>query len=204
MPAENIILEMIDHHAKAGMNLRELFFRENRELIKTVGRETALCLAGGNKILLCGNGGSAADAQHLAAEFVNRFELDRPPLPAIALTTDSSILTAIGNDFSFEQIFSKQVQALGNQGDMLFAISTSGNSTNVLRAIEVAKEKQMLVVGLTGNTGGKMASVCDYLFNVPEANTALVQEIHIALEHLLCRLTDYYLFENALLLEPYL
>ncbi len=204
MSSNNLSLEIIDNHARAGLRLREEFFSANQELIAKTALEVALCLARGGKILLCGNGGSAADAQHVAAEFVNRFQLDRPPLPAIALTTDSSNITAIGNDFSFEQIFSKQVLALGSPGDILIAISTSGNSPNVLKAIEAAQERRVTTIGLTGNTGGKMAGMCQFLLNVPDKNTALVQEVHLAVEHLICRLTDYYLFENASLLEPHL
>lgn len=204
MSSNNLSLEIIDNHAQAGLRLRKEFFSANQELIAKTALEVALSLARGGKILLCGNGGSAADAQHVAAEFVNRFQLDRPPLPAIALTTDSSNLTAIGNDFSFELIFSKQVLALGSPGDILIAISTSGNSPNVLKAIEAAQERGVITIGLTGNTGGKMAGMCQFLLNVPDKNTALVQEVHLAVEHLLCRLTDYYLFENASLLEPYL
>lgn len=204
MSSNNLSLEIISNHARAGLRLREEFFLANQELIANAALELALCLARGGKILLCGNGGSAADAQHVAAEFVNRFQLDRPPLPAIALSTDSSIITSIGNDFSFEQIFSKQVLALGNPGDILIAISTSGNSPNVLKAIEAAQERKVLSIGLTGGSGGKMAGMCQFMFNVPDSNTALVQEVHLAVEHLLCRLTDYYLFENASLLEPHL
>lgn len=167
MSSNNLSLEIIHNHAQAGLRLREEFFSANRELIAKTALELALCLARGGKILLCGNGGSAADAQHVAAEFVNRFQLDRPPLPAIALSTDTSILTSIGNDFSFEQIFSKQVLALGNPGDILIAISTSGNSPNVLKAIEAAQERRVATIGLTGNTGGKMAGMCQFMLNVP-------------------------------------
>ena len=197
-------LEIITQHSNAGAKLREDFFNTNKELVAKVALELALCLARGNKILICGNGGSAADAQHVAAEFVNRFQINRPPLPAIALTTDCSAITAIGNDFGFEQIFSKQVQALGNAGDVLIAISTSGSSPNVLRALEVAQEQKLVCVGLTGNTGGKMAELCNFLLNVPDKNTALVQEVHLSIEHLLCKLSDYYLFENASLLQAHL
>jgi D-sedoheptulose 7-phosphate isomerase len=130
--------------------------------------------------------------------------MDRPPLPAIALSTDTSVLTAIGNDFGFDLVFSKQVQALGNPGDMLIALSTSGNSKNVLKAVEAARERGVAVLGLTGGTGGSMAGLCDLLIVVDDKRTPLIQEIHITVGHLLCGLTDYYLFENRAELAPYL
>ncbi len=198
------VLTLITEHAEAGAELRRRFFAAHARLVASAALRMALSLARGNKLLFCGNGGSAADAQHLAAEFVNRFILDRPPLPALALTTDSSILTAIGNDFGFDLVFSKQVQALGNPGDMLVALSTSGNSANVLRAIEAARERSLFVLGLTGGAGGAMAPLCDMLIAVDDARTPLIQEIHIAVGHLLCGLTDYYLFENVAELRPYL
>ena len=194
----------VREHAQAGVRLREHFFAENTDLIVDVARTLALCLARGGKILFCGNGGSAADAQHLAAEFVNRFVIDRPPLAAIALTTDTSILTAIGNDFDYNQIFSKQVQALGVPGDVLVGISTSGNSENIVRAFLAAQENSLTTIGITGRNGGNLAPLSDMLINVPEQSTALIQEIHITVGHLLCRLVDYFLFQNALALEPYL
>ncbi len=191
-------------HAKDGAELRTRFFAANAEHIAGIALRMALTLARGNKLLFCGNGGSAADSQHLAAEFVNRFIMDRPPLPAIALTTDTSILTAIGNDFGFDRVFSKQVLALGAPGDMLVAFSTSGNSANVLLALEAARERSVTTLGMTGNKGGKMASLCDLCINVDDPRTPLIQEIHIAVGHLLCGLTDYYLFENVAALSPYL
>jgi len=198
--AKNRVLE----HAEAGARLREQFFAENADLVVEAAKTLAVCFARGGKVLLCGNGGSAADAQHLAAEFVNRFELDRPPLPAIALTTDSSIVTAIGNDFEYNQIFSKQVRALGVSGDVLIGISTSGNSENVAQAFLAARENSVVTIGLTGKDGGKIAELSDMVINVPEHSTALIQEIHITIGHLLCRLVDYFLFQNALALAPYL
>ena len=195
---------IVTRHAQAGARLREEFFAQNTTRVVEAARAMAICLAKGGKILFCGNGGSAADAQHLAAEFVNRFVLDRPPLAAIALTTDSSILTAIGNDFGYDQVFSKQVQALGNPGDILVGISTSGNSGNVIKAFEAAREEGVTTLGLTGRDGGRMAALSDILIHVPEQSTALVQEIHITAGHLLCGLVDYFLFQNALALAPYL
>ncbi|SAL31020.1 phosphoheptose isomerase [Caballeronia humi] len=146
-------------------------------------------LANGSKILACGNGGSAADAQHFAADLIGRFERERPGLPAIALTTDSSILTAIGNDYAFEQIFSKQVRALGQAGDVLLAISTSGNSVNVLAAIQEAHEREMIVIALSGKGGGVIAEVLaetDIHICVPAERTARVQEVHLLTLHCLC------------------
>lgn len=151
------------------------------------------CITAGGKILICGNGGSAADAQHFAAEFVGRFERERPPLAAIALTTDSSILTAVGNDYDFNQIFVKQVQALGSPGDVLIAISTSGNSANVLAAVAAAKAKEMTVVALTGRGGGRMREALaetDVHICVPHDRTARIQEVHLLCIHCLCDAVD--------------
>ena len=159
--------------------------------------------ASGGKLLVCGNGGSAADAQHLAAEFVNRFLMDRPALPALALSTDTSALTAIGNDLDFSQIFARQVEALGLKGDLLVGISTSGNSANVLAALQTARRTGLFTVGLTGQGGGGMAPLCHILLETPTRHTPLVQELHIAAGHLFCQLTDYYLFENVTALTPY-
>ena len=151
------------------------------------------CITAGGKVMACGNGGSAADAQHFAAEFVGRFERERPGLAAIALNTDSSILTAIGNDYDFNQVFSKQVQALGQPGDVLLAITTSGNSANVLAAVEAAHAKEMTVIALTGRGGGKMnqhLSETDVHICVPHERTARIQEVHILALHCLCDAVD--------------
>jgi D-sedoheptulose 7-phosphate isomerase len=151
------------------------------------------CVTSGGKVLACGNGGSAADAQHFAAEFVGRFERERPGLPAIALTTDSSILTAIGNDYDFNSIFSKQVQALGAPGDVLLAITTSGNSTNVIAAIEAARAKEMVVIALTGHKGGKVRELLtetDVFICVPHERTARIQEVHLLTLHCMCDAID--------------
>jgi D-sedoheptulose 7-phosphate isomerase len=150
-------------------------------------------ITSGGKVLACGNGGSAADAQHFAAEFVGRFERERPGLAAIALTTDSSILTAIGNDYDFNSIFSKQVQALGAPGDVLLAISTSGDSNNVIAAIEAARAKEMVVIALTGHKGGKIRDLLtetDVLICVPHDRTARIQEVHLLTLHCLCDAVD--------------
>ena len=154
-------------------------------------------LSNGNKVLACGNGGSAGDAQHFAAELVGRFERERFPLPGIALTTDTSIITAVGNDYSFNEIFSKQVQAFGQAGDILLAISTSGNSGNVLAAVEAALEREMRVVALTGKDGGKLGQMltdADVHINVPHSRTARIQEVHLVAIHSICDGLDVALF----------
>jgi D-sedoheptulose 7-phosphate isomerase len=154
-------------------------------------------LSNGNKILACGNGGSAGDAQHFAAELVGRFERERFPLPAISLSTDTSIITAVGNDYSFNEIFSKQVQALGQAGDILLAISTSGNSGNVVAAVEAALEREMRVVALTGKDGGKLGALlteADVHINVQHARTARIQEVHLVAIHSICDGIDVALF----------
>jgi D-sedoheptulose 7-phosphate isomerase len=154
-------------------------------------------LSNGNKILACGNGGSAADCQHFAAELVGRFERERFPLPAMALTTDTSIMTAVGNDYSYKEIFSKQVQAFGQAGDILLAISTSGNSANVLAAVEAALEREMRIVLLTGKDGGalaKMLTDADVNICVPHARTARIQEVHLVTIHAICDGIDVALF----------
>lgn len=200
----NSALEKVRMHAEAGLRARERFFAEQAELLVSTARTFAVCLAKGGKILFCGNGGSAADSQHLAAEFVNRFKLERPPLPAIALTTDTSILTAIGNDYGFNQIFEKQVQALGNAGDILVGISTSGTSPNVLAAMREARRRNMTTVGMTGERSGEMSTLSDTLIAAPSTDTPVIQEIHIAAGHVLCHLVDHFLFESVMELNPYL
>lgn len=147
-------------------------------------------LKAGNKFLICGNGGSAADAQHMAAEFVNRFKIERKPLPAIALTTDTSIITSIGNDYSFNEIFSKQVMALGKEGDIILGISTSGRSKNVINALKVAKEMNIITIGLSGDYAEEMGKLSDYYIYVPSKNTPRVQEAHLLIEHAICELID--------------
>jgi D-sedoheptulose 7-phosphate isomerase len=197
------VRRIITDHAQDGAKLRVSFFADNADRVAEAARAMALCLTGGGKILFCGNGGSAADAQHLAAELVNRFMMERPPLPAIALTTDTSALTAIGNDYSFDRIFSKQVQALGRPGDVLVGISTSGRSANVNEAMRVALDNGLVTVGLGGGDGGTMLPLCRHALIVPDTRTPLIQETHAAIGHLLCGLVDYYLFEAVAELEPF-
>jgi len=176
--------------------LKVKFARENVDRIIEVVQLIAQAFREGKKVLLFGNGGSATDASHIAAEFVNRFLLERPPLPAIALNTDPAVLTSISNDYDYSQIFSKQLAALGNEGDVVIGISTSGNSPNVIKAIEVAKKNGMRTIVLTGGTGGKMANMAEYTFIVPTKVTARVQETHITLGHAICQLVDEELFGN--------
>jgi len=182
----------------ASIAAKEQFVVEHGDTLERVARLMAEALQHGHKILLFGNGGSAADAQHIAAEFVNRFMIERRPLPAIALTTDTSALTSIGNDYGFEQIFAKQIEALGSAGDVAIAISTSGNSPNVLRAIEACGKVGCFVVGMTGGDGGQMRDQVDYLLNVSATReTARVQETHIVAAHALCDLVDRALFPES-------
>lgn len=162
-------------------------FQEKME--KTIEYITS-SIENGGKVLICGNGGSAADAQHIAAEFVGRFVMERKGFPAIALTTDTSNLTAIANDYSYDDVFRRQVEALGNKGDILIGISTSGNSENVIRAIEEAKNKGMIVIGLTGKTGGKMKEICDVPFVFEIKDTARIQELHMMTYHLICEFSE--------------
>lgn len=167
------------------------------ELRGRIARAVAMCvdaLRAGNKLLFAGNGGSAADAQHWAGELVSRFYYDRPGLPAIALTTDSSILTAIGNDYGYDYIFARQIEALGQAGDLLIAISTSGNSLNIVRAVEAAKAKGVQVIGFTGQGGGKLAPLSDLCFRIPSPETPRIQEGHEFIGHLLCGLIEAEIF----------
>lgn len=171
---------------------------EDQALFLAVEAAAVACidsLQRGGKILLAGNGGSAADAQHIAGEFVSRFAFDRPGLPAIALTTDTSILTAIGNDYGYEKLFARQVQAHGNRGDIFIGYSTSGMSPNILRAFEEARAKELVCVGLTGNRGGPMRELCDFLLEVPSADTPKIQEGHLVLGHILCGLVENAIFK---------
>jgi D-sedoheptulose 7-phosphate isomerase len=174
---------------------KKAFLRDNMETLLSVIEVIAEAFLRGNKLLLFGNGGSAADAQHIAAEFVNRFRMDRPPLPALSLTTDTSAITSIANDFDYKEIFAKQVKALGKEGDVALAISTSGNAENVLAAIDACKKLKIATIGLTGGDAGKMARKVDYLLCVSEGkNTARIQETHILVGHVICEMIDLRLF----------
>jgi len=176
---------------------KKAFLEENLNSLVTVINLLAAAFSNGKKFLLFGNGGSAADAQHIAAEFVNRFRIERRPLPALALTTDTSAITSIANDYDYKDIFAKQVKALGKEGDIALAISTSGNAENVLAAVDACKELKIISVGLTGGDGGKLAKRADYLLCVSEGkNTARVQETHILVGHVICEMVDQKLFST--------
>ena len=164
------------------------------ETLVTMGRLTADAMREGGKLLVAGNGGSAADAQHLVAEFVVRLTVDRPAMPAVALTTDSSILTACGNDYGFDQLFSRQLLALGRKGDVFLAISTSGNSPNLLQALQTARELGLTTIGFSGKDGGRMKGLCEYNIIVPSDRTANIQETHLALEHIFCMIVERFTF----------
>jgi D-sedoheptulose 7-phosphate isomerase len=159
-----------------------------------IADECSAAFRRGNRVLLAGNGGSAADAQHIAAEFVGRYAFDRPGLPAIAFTTDTSMLTAIGNDYGFDQIFCRQLEANGRKGDVFIGISTSGSSSNVTAALQRARELDIITIGLTGQGGGEMQSLCDYCIQVPSMSTPRIQESHIMLAHIICELVEDILF----------
>lgn len=163
-------------------------------LIQKVASKVIEVYKNGNKVLIAGNGGSAADAQHMAGEFINRFYFDRPGIPAIALTTDTSVLTAIANDYGFERLFARQVEVSGHKGDLFIAISTSGNSANIINAIKICNTMEIISVGLTGKTGGKMSELCDYCIKVPSNETPRIQEIHLMIEHILCAIVEQELF----------
>jgi D-sedoheptulose 7-phosphate isomerase len=190
--------KIIQKALRDSIGVKEEFIKENMAKLTFFAEKIALALTGDRKLLLCGNGGSAADAQHIAAEFINRYELERPPLPAIALTTDTSILTSVGNDYSFDQVFSKQIKALGVEGDVLLAISTSGNSTNVIEAVKAAKSLGIFTVGLTGGEGGQLASLVDLSLVVKSTVTGRIQETHILVGHIICELVDYILFQQGI------
>lgn len=164
------------------------------EIVNRVAR----ALADGRKLLLAGNGGSAADAQHIAGEFLSRLNYDRAPAAAIALTTDTSVLTAIGNDYGYEKLFERQILGLGNPGDVFIAISTSGRSPNILRAIDAARQKQLIIIGFTGKSGGDMSSRCDLCLRAPSNSTPLIQQIHITAAHIICGLVEERLFPKQM------
>ena len=186
--------QLIDQFVGESIRVKGKFFEENKETIARTAETISHGLRTGHKILFFGNGGSAADAQHLAAELVGRFGPDRSPLAALSLSTDTSILTAVGNDYGYENIFSRQIAALGQAGDTAIAISTSGNSPSVLEGIDMARTKGLFTVGFTGETGGKMKDRCEVLFRVPSRQTPRIQETHILLGHILCELVDRQLF----------
>jgi D-sedoheptulose 7-phosphate isomerase len=190
---------MKDHIVKLfreSCRVKEAFINDNLGKLVNVIEVLTAALKAGNKILIFGNGGSAADAQHIAAEFVNRFIIERPPLPAIALTTDTSVITSIGNDYDFSEIFAKQIRALGQPGDVAWGISTSGNSPNVQKGLEMAKKMELITLALTGKDGGPIAKMADWSLNVSSGSTARIQETHITAGHAICELVDIKLFQK--------
>jgi D-sedoheptulose 7-phosphate isomerase len=178
-----------------GIAVKERFFNENADKVVEVSRLLAEAFTKGRKLLLLGNGGSASDASHIAAEFVNRFKRERPGLPAIALNTDMAVLTSIANDYEFSEVFARQIKCIGEQGDFLIAISTSGSSRNVLKAVDAAKKKKLVTIAFTGEKGDKLASKVLYPFVVQSSDTPRIQETHITLGHIICQLVEEILFD---------
>jgi len=185
---KNIIKKSIDLKSQL---LEGEYFTEIIEIASNIIKNS---FKAGGKVLFCGNGGSAADAQHLAAELSGRFYLDRPPLFAEALHVNSSFLTAVANDYSFDDVYARMVQAKGREGDVLVAISTSGNSANIVRALQQAQEQKLFTIGMTGETGGEMAEHCDVLLNVPSTDTPRIQECHILIGHIICEIVEREMF----------
>ncbi|EAJ1413996.1 D-sedoheptulose 7-phosphate isomerase [Campylobacter jejuni] len=186
----------IKEHFQESILVKEQILKDENliTLIKNASLEVIKAYRNGNKTLLAGNGGSAADAQHIAGEFVSRFYFDRPGIASIALTTDTSILTAIGNDYGYENLFARQVQAQGVKGDVFIGISTSGNSKNILKALELCKQKEIISIGLSGASGGAMNELCDYCIKVPSTCTPRIQEAHILIGHIICAIIEEELF----------
>jgi D-sedoheptulose 7-phosphate isomerase len=189
----HLVLEAVEE----SIRVNEGFIKGNVDRLLSVAQRLATCFAAGHKLLIFGNGGSAADAQHIAAEFVNRFAVDRKPLPAMALTTDTSVLTSISNDFSFDEVFSKQIRALGKKDDIAWGISTSGNSKNVLLAMQAARDRGLYTLGLTGCGGGELAQICDFALIVDSKATPRIQESHMTAAHILCELVERILFPES-------
>jgi D-sedoheptulose 7-phosphate isomerase len=169
----------------------EIFFNNIEKVINRIIK----CIKDGNKLLIMGNGGSAADAQHFAGEFINRFLMERRPLPAICLSTDSSVITCIGNDYSFDEIFKKQIEALGSKGDILFGITTSGNSVNIIEGFKAGREKGLVNIGLLGKDGGSAKEFCDINIIVPSNSTPRIQEVHITVIHTICEIVEINIFK---------
>lgn len=189
--------ELIIQRGQELAGLTEQFCAQQAQTVALIAGAMVKSMRAGGKVLVLGNGGSAADAQHFAAEMVNRFLMERKALPAAALTTDTSVLTSIANDYSFEQIFSRQVEALGREGDVLLAISTSGTSPNVLRALEQANNFSMVTIGMTGNDPGKISSLCDICMTVPGRSTPRIQEVHHLALHVICEIIEIQMFTHG-------
>jgi len=190
--------KIIEHILKESISVKDDFINTNVDKLVLLSERIAQAFTNDKKLMICGNGGSAADAQHIAAEFVNRYEMERPSLPAIALTTDTSVLTSIGNDYSFKEVFSKQIKAMGLEGDVLLAISTSGSSENVFKAVKDAKDLHIYTAAFLGHGGGKVAEVVDIALIARSESTPRIQEAHILGGHILCHLVDYILFQRHL------
>lgn len=184
------MINEIEKMLKESIDVKQKMLDMHKDTIARIVDVICNALENGNKVLWCGNGGSAADAQHLACELVSKFYVDRKALPSLALTTNTSILTAIANDYDFDRVFVRQVEALGRKGDVLVGISTSGNSKNVIAAMKKAKEMGIITIGFTGETGGAMKEMCDILLNVPSKDTPRIQEAHITAGHIICYLVE--------------
>ena len=191
------MLEMAKSIARESKAAQEAFLESGMEQVVRAAERMAQTFTTGGKLLVFGNGGSAGDAQHLAGEMMNRFLLERPPLPAVALSTDTSVLTAISNDYSYDEVFAKQIKGLGNQGDVALGISTSGRSANVLAGLAAARDKGMVTLGLTGQSAGDMDALCDVLVQVPSPLTPRIQEMHILAVHIMCEIVDMKLFGRS-------
>jgi len=188
--------QMLVETMEASIRVKEAFLRQEEliSLVEKIAQRMVEVFQRGGRVYFCGNGGSAADAQHLAAELSGRFYKDRPPLPAEALHVNTSFLTAVANDYSYEEVYARLLQAVGQPGDMLWALSTSGNSPNVLRALDTARQIGLITVGLTGETGGQMRDRCDYLIRVPSRDTPRIQEVHMLIGHVVCAAVETALF----------
>jgi D-sedoheptulose 7-phosphate isomerase len=191
------VKDLVFQALEESIRVKDQFIRENADRLLSLAQQVAGCFAANHKLLLFGNGGSAADAQHIAAEFVNRFAVERKPLPAMALTTDTSVMTSIANDYSFDEVFSKQVTALGRRDDVALAISTSGNSRNVILGVEAARSKGLFTVGFGGCGGGLLGDCCDMALIVDSSSTPRIQESHAIAGHILCELVERILFPEA-------
>ncbi len=189
---------MINMIETAFENIADNFMKlkQKSSVVEQIAKIWIEALGNGNKVIFCGNGGSAADSQHLAAELMGRYKFDRAPMPAMSLTVDTSALTAIGNDYGYDKVFSRQLKGIGNKGDVLVGISTSGNSKNILDAFAVAKEKGIRTVAFTGEGGGEMLKSADICLNVPSSTTNNIQEMHIACGHLICGIVEAHFFAN--------
>ena len=200
---ENKLNQFIEKQVRDSINVKKSILGNNEilKLVSKISLEIVKAYKNGHKVLIAGNGGSAADAQHMAGELVSRFYFDRPGLPAIALTTDSSIITAIGNDYSYNRIFSRQIESNGQNGDIFIGISTSGNSKNIIEALIQSKKQGIINIGLTGKDGGTMKHQCDYCVCVPSEETPRIQESHLLIEHIICSIVEEELFGKNKLID---